>query len=94
MRGISEEMLNKCYDSALRMDDKIAIPGLEIALAMCTELNPWQPIDENTPKDRPILMCGSSIFKGRWSAIDNSWIEDSGLLRNPKQWTELPEPPK
>lgn len=64
---------------------------LNAILDKCTELNSWLPIDENTPKDRPILLFGSSIFKGRWSQIDNSWIEDGGLLRNPNQWTALPK---
>lgn len=87
MKYISEERLRYLFTGDCGFDLDAMLKN------ECQELNQWQPI-ESAPKDRPILLYGSSIFKGRWSKVDNSWIEDGGLLRNPKQWTELPEEPK
>ena len=50
----------------------------------------WQPIDENTPKDRHVLLYGGHVpccqmFVGHANA-NWSW--------EPTHWQELPEDPK
>lgn len=64
---------------------------LNAILDKCTELNPWQPIDENTPKDRFLLLYSPGIegvskkFVGK---LESCWYW------NPTHWCELQEDPK
>lgn len=90
MRGISEERLRKLienddyYDSGI---EKSVIYGL--IANECHELNPWLPIDENTPKDRKLLMFipghGKEVM--RHSEI-KMWSP------NPTHYQELPDDPE
>lgn len=90
MRGISKEELRRLRDYyfSLGINPVIDINNL---IEQCKELNPWLPIDENTPKDRPLLLkanCGVAVegsFNGYW------WEEH--LLRTeirPTHYQELP----
>ena len=59
----------------------------------CKELNPWQPIDESTPKDRELLL----FYSGNESSEAFCWIkkyDPSVGVRQPTHWQELPEDPK
>lgn len=67
-------------------------------LGACEELNEWKLIDENTPKDRSILVYAPGR-EGLGPLITIcKWHEDVGfcidLIREPTHWQELPEPPK
>ena len=89
MRGITEERLKEVFSKLYwsRNDEKELFTAL---LSECTELNAWQPIDENTPKDRHVLLYGGHVpccqmFVGHANA-NWSW--------EPTHWQELPEDPK
>lgn len=49
--GISKERLIELY-----VENYSEEVTEELLLSECKELDPWLPIDENTPKDRPILL--------------------------------------
>lgn len=100
MRGISEELLKATYQALLndfraRPNDSGIKACLEGLMARCTELNPWLPIDENTPKDKELfLVCELGRVIGY---IDSQ----SGIARanaigvvNPTHYQELPDDPK
>ncbi|MFK5284266.1 hypothetical protein ACI3PL_32270, partial [Lacticaseibacillus paracasei] len=55
MRGIAEERLKEVFSKLYwtTNNDKELFTAL---LSECTELNAWQPIDENTPKDRDLVL--------------------------------------
>lgn len=55
MRGIAEERLKEVFSKLYwtTNDEKELFTAL---LSECTELNAWQPIDENTPKDRDLVL--------------------------------------
>ena len=86
MRGITEERLKD-------LCKKYSFIGF--ILAECTELNAWQPIDENTPKFRPVLI---RFFEGKEVGIltyegwQSTYAED--FIESPTHWQELPEDPK
>ena len=80
MRGITEERLKDLFKE---------YSFIGFILAECTELNAWQPIDENTPKDRHVLLYGGHVpccqmFVGHANA-NWSW--------EPTHWQELPKDP-
>lgn len=87
MRGITEKSLRhvmKMHD----MDDSKTSLIFSHLFNECTELNAWQPIDENTPNDRELwlyyhtkLMC-----IGMFNTISYGF--------KPTHWQELPEDPK
>ena len=87
MRGITEEKLLKLRT---KYKSNIVNKLIDYLIKECTELNTWQPIDENTPKDRHVLLYGGHVpycqmFVGQANA-NWSW--------EPTHWQELPEDPK
>lgn len=82
--GISKERLEDIVNKTnCDLDTKFSIRYL--LDYECTELNQWKRIDEDTPKDRPLLM----------------WHEPSGQpiiayrnYPNCTKWQELPADPK
>lgn len=61
MRGIKEERLRELFRVQYNPPRDEYERGFNNCLAMlltfeCKELNPWLPIDENTPKDRSLLL--------------------------------------
>lgn len=68
--GISKERLIE-YRS-LRLD---AEELLDRIIDECTELDPWLPIDENTPKDRKLVFLFENgyISSGYWDSAYDSW---------------------
>lgn len=86
MRGITEERLKKVFIKLYwsTSDDKELFTAL---LSECTELNAWQPIDENTPKDRDLVLYFSPNKK--WvGSLGRDWPFA------PTHWQELPKDPK
>ena len=87
MRGITEERLKEIKEKMPDGKSKLFVHAL---ITQCTELNAWQPIDENTTKDRHVLLYGGHVpccqmFVGHANA-NWSW--------EPTHWQELPENPK
>ena len=99
MKVITEERLQQ-----LRMltDDAYKACLLaELEIDECKELNPWLPVDKNTPKDRPVLLrSGATAIEGSWSQIyGDHWTQHwtqhwTGEATIPTHWCELPEDPK
>ena len=95
MEGIREETLSELFkkfydDEAMRVDE------LEtLLMSACKELDPWLPIDENTPKDRPIVVycppyqdLESLVSKCKWHESAGFCVDE---LRTPTLWKELPK---
>ncbi len=61
------------------------------------ELNEWKPIDENTPKDRSILVYAPSREGLNYLIMVCKWHDYAGFcvdeLRCPTHWQELPSIP-
>lgn len=60
-------------------------------LVECTELNPWLPIDESTPKDRQVLLY---VDKGPESCRQWVGYADNNWPWLPTHYQELPEDPE
>lgn len=98
MRGISEERLREVRDyyHSLGFNPQIDINEL---IAECKELNPWLPIDENTPKEGTFLVYMPeekrkfqiAYFHKNVDIIGNSFAFD---LTKPTHYQELPAEPK
>jgi len=71
-------------------------------IARCTELDPWLPIDENTPKGRELLMFTRDLgqLKGSWANYPfraqhvSHWQDNRGVIIYPTHYKLLPEDPK
>lgn len=85
--GISKERLEELSSKASRLEDK---DFLETLIFQCTELNHWLPIDENTPKDRPILLYSPGMENGCKQFVGN--IESAWW--KPTHYQELPGDPE
>lgn len=86
MRGITEERLKEVFSKLYwtTNDEKELFTAL---LSECTELNAWQPIDENTPKDRDLVLYFSPNKK--WvGSLGRDWPFA------PTHWQELPKDQK
>lgn len=77
--GISKEYLEEKLLQAKKYNDVNTIDLLKYLISQCKELDPWLTIDENTPRDRKILLY--------WPMFIN-W-EETILWRvyNPSAWT-------
>ena len=86
MKYISEERLAEIKDSIQDGQSKLFV---HLLMTECKELNPWQPIDENTPRDRRILL----LYEDGDVRID-WWHHESQQDNKIVAWIEIPEPPK
>lgn len=100
MRGISEERLRELAKQIRNSDESnsAALSMLDFLLSECKELDPWLPIDENTPKDRPLLLkanCGTAI-EGSFVDLDGGYWIDHFTHDEiyPTHYQELPAEPK
>ena len=95
MRGITEERLKEVFSKLYwsTNDDKELFTAL---LSECTELNAWQPIDENTPHDKWLLVsdAANDIYIGRFASQYGRWYVDISINIAPTHYQELPEAPK
>ena len=92
--GISKKRLREWKRIAVQrlIDGEI----LDLLIKECKELNPWLPVDENTPKDREILGLIDGNYKSiiHFGSFAKNWINDCGDIEIPTHWQELPENPK
>lgn len=63
-------------------------------LDKCKEINPWIPIDENTPKDRRLLLHAGEPVIGWFDNIKNVWRSTDSKKLYPTHYQELPDDPK
>ena len=95
MRGITEERLRhvmKMHD----MDDSKTSLIFSHLCNECTELNAWQPIDENTPKDKLIFLFYPGVGKQIGILIADTCCCHIGKHLSqckPTHWQELPKDP-
>lgn len=92
MKGITEERLKQYLTTTIWCHRTLA----EL-LKECTELNPWKPIDESTPKDRPVNIYdkGYGQQKVQWNEFYKCFTDFHGhKYLNPTHFCELPEDPK
>ena len=86
MKGITEESLRHVMKMHDMNDSKTSLIFSHL-FNECTELNAWQPIDENTPKDRDLVLYFSPNKK--WvGSLGRDWPFA------PTHWQELPKDPK
>ncbi len=55
----------------------------------------WRLIDENTPKDRRILLCnGKVVACGRWveGLYQRGWRLDDGKVHHVTHWSPITHP--
>ena len=93
MRGITEERLKEIKEKMPDGKSKLFVHAL---ITQCTELNAWQPIDENTPHDKWLLVsdAANDIYIGKFASQYGMWYVDIGINVAPTHWKELPEAPK
>ena len=94
MKYISEERLEKLWSIIVKSDrmDTLVYKSDLIRFLIeseCEELNQWRMIDENTPRDRRILL----LYHDGDVRID-WWHHESQQDNKIAAWMELPEPPK
>lgn len=95
MRGITKDRLIFWFNLFSSKNLWAELEVIRTLLDECKELTPWQPIDENAPKDREILLfysCYKTV--GGWNAILGYWVNEAGCQVSPTHWCELPEDPK
>ena len=80
--GISKERLEEILQSNQCTFEREILDEI---IKECTELNPWLPINENTPRDRELLL---------WHEPSEQPIIAYSNYPNCTKWQELPEPPK
>ena len=95
--AISKEELLRLKEAMPDGQSKLFI---HLLIKKCKELDSWLPIDENTPKDKSILLLWPELgaIEGYW--ICDSWYCDmweltgSLISRQPTHYKLLPEDPK
>lgn len=101
MKGMSETLLREVYQALL--DDFGKHPNdlgiktcLEGLINRCEELNPWLPVDENTPRYKPLLVldqCFGEQVATRPKGEDYFVTEFGNVLMQVTHYQELPEAP-
>ena len=95
MKGITEESLRHVMKMHDMNDSKTSLIFSHL-FNECTELNAWQPIDENTPKYKTILIRFDDGEKEAGVLTSDGWqstyAED--FIESPTHWQELPTDPK
>lgn len=96
MRGISEEVILQALN--VKECNNYTRKILEALKECCEELNPWLPIEENTPMNR-YLLCVNSVGRKDVLRLDghsNTWRTQDGLAARylPTHYQELPDDPE
>ncbi len=95
--GISKETIENHIDRLYRCngyhDREVELSFCYTLLSECTELDPWMPIDENTPKDCKTLLLKLGTFRcvGCWSKDHNSWLDHCFRPFTPTHYKLLPK---
>lgn len=89
MRGIAEGRLKEVV--AYKYKNIETLKG--ILLAERKELNPWLPIDENAPKDRPIIVYYPTMEPGLRIRVIVRSVNWDASLHKPTHYQELPQEP-
>jgi len=66
-------------------------------ISKCTELDPWIPIDGNTPRDKPLLLFvkyPKYIIEGSYNKDYEEWHDITFAPIKPTHYKLLPEDPK
>lgn len=91
MEGISKERLHEIFEN------ESALFSVKDLIHECKELDPWLPIDENTPKDKELAFITKEYGKviGKWFSVnDGGWWVAACMPVTPTHYKELPEDPK
>ena len=94
MRGISEERLRELVNEG-SLDERNTLEFL--IRTECQELNPWRPIDENTPRDRMILIWDDNHghCAVAWNEFYLCFTSTIGYkYYQATHWQELPKEPE
>lgn len=86
--GISKERLDEILQSNQCTFEREILDEI---IKECTELNPWIPIDENTPKDRSVLLYSPGMENGCKQFVGNI---ESAWYWKPTHYQELPGDPE
>ena len=74
--GISKEFCEEKLLQAKKYSDSMHIDLLQYLISSCKELDHWLPIDENTPRDKPLLLLsGGTGIEGCWVFGQDAWIQ-------------------
>ena len=96
MIGISKKRLREIVENYC--DQRIEAEIEWLIEYECEELNPWLPIDENTPKDRELLLLYSDKTKvvGVWHKDKGFDMYDDWLCKTitATHYQELPDDPE
>lgn len=97
MRVISEEEIKAIFLEIQKENYTESILEDKL-ISACKELNDWKPIDENTPKDRRIMLFYEKYGMHTGEFRCGHYLADAGLCVpcniKPKYWQELPPLPK
>lgn len=86
MKAITDEMLYKILDSAFKLNDGGIIPGIQLALMCCSDLQKWQNINDflKNPKDE---WCW---IKTKENVIDMAFFYIGSFYFNEGKVTKFP----
>lgn len=98
--GISKEYLEGKLLQAKKYNDVHLIDLLKYLISQCTELDPWLPIDKNTPKNTRVLLFfpGYGSYDGGYLMTRRDgyvvFAASASINVNPTCYKLLPEDPK
>lgn len=94
MRGISKERLKAILRNQILTPKTQSF--VQYLIAECQELQePWLPIDENTPKDRELLLYYPNMFRSNKKIIGYAFERNvSPMHGSPTHYQELPDDPE
>lgn len=92
MRGISEARLLKLREHFDKPYSIVEAKLVQDLINECKELNPWLPIDENTPKYKELLLYYPENDSSERLCRVTKY--DPNSIRQPTHYQELPDDPK
>jgi len=92
--GISKNSLEEKLLQAKKYNDVHLIDLLKYLISQCTELDPWIPIDENTPKDREILLYWPMFINLEKTVLWKIYNPADWGMYKPTHYKLLQEDPK
>lgn len=83
--GISKRILEAKFSTYYWSSDSYE-DLLNLLVSECTELDPWLPIDDNTPKDRDLILKSYATNKVWIGIINHNCL----AIEAPTHYKELP----